>query len=466
MKFFFAVVAIALIFGAMVGGAILWDGSYYLYKALDTGEPYAPHGRFINVPLQWPVIWASQVIGDVNVLKTLFGLMYALVPLGSLLIAWWIVRRSQPALFIWAALGVGFGTLMLQLTFIAEAILVLHLFWPVLLGLLVPPRRRVYLVMALLSGVILFSHPFAILLFAFAMLTAFLVGWRYPDRRPQLWVWVAAFGAMMVVVVLRFVTMSDTYESERLTLETLQNTFNTSLTGVRFVGVMSIYAAAVLIFLVPLVKRAQPWLAQRWHIQARSLSQVLYGLELLCILLAGLVLVIWGTYPRLWQTALTFRTWALFVSLPFMLGAVLESLIHRPGWLPEPESLWRHRRRTAQMIGAVFLLVLVTQSLSWTNLDYRIRQAVAANPGACVPQSSISQQSAASLLGHWTMTPYSILLQGMQPQKVILRNELCETYPFKADLPIAEWDRRNWNSGRFDMHVLNEKLAPEQRSAR
>src|SRR5512138_3734116 len=108
MKFFFAVVAIALIFGAIAGGAMLWDGSYYLYKALDTGEPYAPHGRLINVPLQLPVIWASQAIGNINVLKTLFGLMYALVPLGSLLIAWWIVKGSQPALFIWAALGVGF----------------------------------------------------------------------------------------------------------------------------------------------------------------------------------------------------------------------------------------------------------------------------------------------------------------------------------------------------------------------
>ncbi len=465
MKFFFAVVAIALIIGTIAGGAMLWDGSYYLYKALDTGEPYAPHGRLINVPLQWPVIWVSQLVSNVNVLKVFFGLMYALVPLGSLLLAWWIVGKVRPSLFIWAALGVGFGTVMLQLTFVAEAILVLHLFWPVLLGLLVPPRRSVYVVMAVLSGVILFSHPFALLLFAFAALAAFVMGWRYPARRPQLWLWAAAFGALLVVVVLRFVTMSDIYESERLTLETLQNTFITSLTGVRFVGLISIYAAAAMIFLVPLIKRSQSWLAQRWHIQSRPLSHLLYGLELLCIILAGLVLIIWGSYPRLWQTALTFRTWALFVSLPFMLGAVLESLIQRPGWLPDSESLWPHRRRSVQVIGAVFLLVLVTQSLSWTNLDNGIRQTIAASPGACVPQSSISSQNA-ELLGHWSMTPYSILLQGMQPQKIILPDNICQTYKFASDLPIADWDHRDWNSGRFNMQILNERLVPQQQSAR
>jgi hypothetical protein len=465
MKFFFAVIVIALLFGIIVGGAMLWDGSYYLYKALDTAEPYAPHGRLINVPLQWPVIWASRIIQDVNTLKIMFGLMYALVPLGSLLLAWWIVKDSHPTLFVWAALGVGFGTLMLQLTFVAEAILVLHMFWPLLLGLLVVPRRSVNIIIAVLSVLILFSHPFAILLLSFAAATAFVMGWRYPERRPQLWVWTAAFGAGIVVVVLRFVTMRDTYESERLSLETLQASFYTSLTGVRFVGMFAIYAATALIFLVPLILHARRRFAERWDIQPRTLAQIMYGLEFASVLLAGSALLIWGGYPRLWQTALTFRTWALFVSLPFMVLAVVEALIQNSAWRTDLEGMWRHRRRTVQMIGMVFLIVLVAQSLSWVKLDNSVREAVAAAPGPCVPQSSIARQSA-SLLGHWSMTPYSILQQGAQPKKIVLRDELCQSHAFASTLPIADWDQRSWEGGWFDMRLLNEGLNVQQSSAR
>jgi hypothetical protein len=237
------------------------------------------------------------------------------------------------------------------------------------------------------------------------------------------------------------------------------------MTGVRFVGMLSIYAATALIFLVPLIMHARHRLAERWHIQSRPLGQIMYGLELGGVLLAGLALLIWGTYPRLWQTALTFRNLALFVSLPFMILAVLEGLIQGPGWRSDQEGMWRHRRRTVQMIGVVFLLVLVTQSVSWVKLDNDIRQTVAAHQGACVPLSSISRQSG-SLLGHWSMTPYSILLQGLEPQKIILRDELCQNYQFAANLPIADWDLRSWNGGRFDMRLLNQGLVVEQRSAR
>ncbi len=464
MKFFFALIAIALIVGVVVGGAMMWDGSYYLYKALDTGQPYAPHGRFINVPLQWPVIWASQLISNVNVLKVLFGLMYALIPLGSLLLAWWIVKDSRPTLFVWAALGIGFGTLMLQLTFVAEAILVLQLFWPFLLGLLVPPRRSVYIIMAILIIVILVSHPFAIFLLPVAAVAAFLMGWRYPERRLQLWIWAAALCAAIVIVVLRFITMSDIYESERVSLDVLQATFNTSMTGIRLVGVLSIYGATALIFLVPFILHGRQRLAQHWDVQSRSLSNVLYALELGGIVLAGLALLIWGAYSRLWQTALTYRVWALFVSLPFMGLAVLEGLIQGPVWKLDLEGMWRHRRRTIQMIGVVFLIVIVTQSLSWVNLDNGIRQTIAANPGACVPQSTIARQSA-DLLGHWTMTPYSILVQGMEPQKIVLPDSVCKSYQFTANLPIADWDQRGWNDGRFDMHLLNQGLVMVQHNA-
>ena len=103
MKFFFAVVAIGLIVGAIVGGATLWDGSYYLYKALDTSQPYAPHGRFIVgtlifqdmcvVPmvLVVPLLRPGSALGGVTTAVALAIGKAALVVVGTITVARFVV---------------------------------------------------------------------------------------------------------------------------------------------------------------------------------------------------------------------------------------------------------------------------------------------------------------------------------------------------------------------------------------
>ncbi len=460
MKLFFVLVSLALIVGAVAGGALLWDGSYYLYKALDTNVPYVPHGRLINIPLQWPVILISHFVTDINVLKLIFGLVYALVPLSSLLLSWWIVKDEKPELFVWCALGIGFGTLMLQLSFIAEAIIVIQLFWPVMLAIVIRPRRSVYVVVALLTSAIIFSHPFSIALYAFAAALAFAVGLRYRDRRRQSWMLALLFIALVVAAALRFSSIHDNYEADRLSLDALRSTFASSMAGLRLAALVSVYIAMGLVFFAPIVTRSQNRLIRRWQIQSRQLAWIIYALELGCIMIAGILLVIWAIAPRLWESALSFRTWALFVSLPFMGIAALEGLAKSPSNSPATDGPWSHRMRTVQVTGLVFLIILSIQSLSWVSLTSDLNQTLAQSPTACVPVSAIKQEHA-SALGHWSVTPYSILLQGMTPQKVVLIGDLCDTTQFADGLPIADFDTRNWTDGRFNMQLLAQRLATE-----
>src|SRR2546423_15486135 len=129
MRIYFLLVSIALCIAAMCGAALSWDGSYYLYKPLDTQSPFVLHSRPINVALQWPVLVASHITSDIRVLNAVFGLMHASVPLIALAASWWIVRNRAPGLFVWAALGICLGTLpgVFQLT--SDAIDVVQLFW-------------------------------------------------------------------------------------------------------------------------------------------------------------------------------------------------------------------------------------------------------------------------------------------------------------------------------------------------
>jgi hypothetical protein len=59
---------------------------------------------------------------------------------------------------------------------------------------------------------------------------------------------------------------------------------------------------------------------------------------------------------------------------------------------------------------------------------------------------------------HWTITVYSILLQGAAPEKVIMANS-CEQVDFSENLPLSSWEVQNWQSNRiFDLSHLEEKL--------
>src|SRR5918996_5328954 len=105
MRLYFGLMIVPLIFAAVSGAAMSWDGSYVLFKILDLQSPFPAHGRFVNIPLHWIVLLASRLTSDLTILQMVFGLVYASIPFLALVISWWVVRGHAETLFIWAALG-------------------------------------------------------------------------------------------------------------------------------------------------------------------------------------------------------------------------------------------------------------------------------------------------------------------------------------------------------------------------
>ena len=224
MKFYFGLVSAALIFAAVSGGSLLWDGSYYMYRIVDTHIPFERFPGSLTLILALPVLLATDLTNQIPVLQAVFGLTYALIPILSLALSWWIVRREAPALFIWPALGIGIGTLMLQLHFVAEPILAIQLFWPLAMAILTRLRRLVYLVVIVLSLAILFAHPLSVLLFGLAAIMALAVGWRDPVDRTQKGLMAIGMVGLAVAATIKYWPLQARFETEAITPAGVQGT--------------------------------------------------------------------------------------------------------------------------------------------------------------------------------------------------------------------------------------------------
>ncbi len=448
MRFYFAVISSALVLAAVSGGALLWDGSYYLYRILDTHIPVERFPGSLDTLLALPVLLAAGLTNQVAVLQAIFGLTYALVPILSLALSWWIVRRQAPSLFIWPALGIGVGTLMLQLHLVAEPIISIQLFWPVLMAILTRPRRQVYPVALLLCLALLFVHPLSIILFAIAGITTLVLAWRDPSDRLDRVLLAIGFGVLAAIAAIKYSPIQSSLASEGITPAGLQSSFDSSMMGIPTFGFLGIYAVTAILFIVPLLNSKLPsW----WKL-------LFYAIEFVGLVVIGGLFLMWAGDVRWWSSALSFKAAAFAVSLPFFSIAILETLVHGSAWFSSPESDWGHRNKATLLIGIIFAVVLCAQSLSWLSLSNQVRATMAEASATCISASTIPK-SARTPLGHWSATAYSLLLQGMTPAKVILTDDRCSQTDFSKGLPIAAWEVRDWQSGGFNMHLLSTQLA-------
>jgi hypothetical protein len=324
MRSIFVWTGLALFFAALAEGAMLWDGSYYLYCSLNSSGACISNDRWINLFVHAPVIFAARITTNTDLLKLIFGFTYALVPFMMLAICWWIVRKSAPHLFLWAAFGLGFGTLLLQLHFVAEAIISVQLAWPIFLAQLVPGRRSTHLVVAILAALLLVTHPFSIMLFVTAAVAAILIGSKVEQLRAEKWSWAVVLLCLAAISTLRLFLAPSAYEAQRISWSVLQEGFSAlrGLPGYAFAGV---YLAAGAAFLASSILRD------------RKVGRWLRSIQAVGILWAAICLLLWATHPHIWNASFSYRVIAPLMSTPFLALAGLEAflnILHRqPGRL-------------------------------------------------------------------------------------------------------------------------------------
>lgn len=457
---YFLLVAVGLYVAAFSGAALAWDGSVYLFQLLDDQRPFVPHYRFVNVVLQAPVLALSLVTSDLTVLRVAFGLVYTSIPLVVLAACWWVVRLRAPRLFVWAALGIGFGLMPGQFNFVGEASLAVLLFWPLGLAILVGLPRQQAPLAAVVTVLILVTHPVAAALFALAAAMSVVVGLRAPESRRALWTWALVFGGLVLATGLRLWLLRTPYEVEQSSPEILRWSFAVSVIGLPMLAL----SVAVVVATTILV-------AARFCGHSRIVT-AMRGAEIVGIALITLLLIRWAVDPDQWRWALKYGYWAPIGSLLFLGFAALEVHISRHTVKDTPQvdaaaardpihdPIWAHRVRTAQLVALSCSVVLIVQSATWLHLSNRLIESMTQSGWGCLPMSRLGWLDDTPLSSFATPA-YSVLLQGRTPNKVVLSGDACSTETFNRGVALHEFATRSLSQGWFNLQPLADVLERE-----
>ena len=450
---FFGLAAFALVMAALSGAAMAWDGSYQFFVALDSQEPYILHGqRYIVLVGQGAALVSSQFTGDVALLRILFGLGYALVPIGALLLSWLAVRDGAPWLFVWPTLAIGNAIQPGQQPLDYQAPNPAQLFWPLLLLVLVDAGSRWQPVVIVLALVLMLTHPSAIPMLGLAAAVALWLANRHAESRTRHLLQAGFLGVVTAAALVDFLINKSSYETEHLNLDTIVSSFRAAVFGPAIVALGLVYLAGMILIVLPLVRRGAVALPDR---EARLPR--LRAAALLAVAGAGVVLLIRAVILRWWWSSLDYRFWMLLGTLPFLGLAVLEGVLPR-SWGESFRAEMSIRSRIMLLAAVVFSVVLSANSLGWLRLTDRLENTLASRSEACIPMSSIDWIHKTAL-DHWSTTAYSLVLQGRRPTKIVLADEDACAAISPDHAPITDWYTRPWDDGWFDLEGLDQHLA-------
>jgi len=391
---------------------LAFDGAYFFFRVLDYHQFADFHRRFINIPLQIPLLAATHFTQNVLVFRLIFGAAYALVPAFSLATCWLLCRSRRPALFIWPAMSICIAGLPGQFYFVSECIISSTLMWPALLGVLLAGPAGVFPLVAIASIGAAVSHPCAALPLAFTLVVAIVSAMVRPQvRKTSLWF---AFGAA-ILLLARTITPLDDYESQKLSLQVVDLTLREAVFGWPLVALSFTFVAALICLRSP-----------------GSFARRFLAVPLV---LAGAALVVWAIRPADWMASWEYKYWVPPISLIFMAGAAFEGLRAED---PEQPQAPAARLSALPIIGGIFLLVLSIQSLQWGRMSRRLTQDLVDSDRGCVSLTSVAwiRQTA---MDRWSVTHYAADLQGRKPKTLLLAHErACEAFARTGDAMLVD----------------------------
>ena len=87
--------------------ALTWDGAGYVFNTIQRGHPAIPNNRYSDYPVLAVVSLLSFLTNDPCWLASIYGLLLAVLPLGSLLLSFHFLSSPElKALRVWPVLGI------------------------------------------------------------------------------------------------------------------------------------------------------------------------------------------------------------------------------------------------------------------------------------------------------------------------------------------------------------------------
>jgi hypothetical protein len=400
---FFFLVSAALAIASWCNDPLSYDGAYYMFHILDTQATLSPYGRFVNVPLQLPMLLVSHHTDNFTILRLVFSVSYGLVPAFTLTACWLICRKTKRSLFIWPALSMCLAGLPGQFAFYAEAIIGTNLLWPVLLCALTGFPLSFVPIAALATAGALFAYPaIATHLLCIAAVALWYAWTKSRAREREL-----LYGAGIAVLALvRILEPLSTYEKQTLSVRTLEYTLQSVFLGWPIIAVLATSLAAAAIV---------------WQNSLDRASRIAEYLALLSIGTAGLVLVFWALEPRNWIDAQGYRFWYPGIALLLMIAASVDALYGDDEYRNKTVQFWNV---SLIIISSAFFIVLSIQSIWWATLSHRLAATLQITTDRCISKSSLSWMQN-SPLHHWSSNYYALDLQSRKPGVLILDDDDC-----------------------------------------
>ena len=241
--------------------AMLWDGAYQFCDTLMAGRPFSFLSRFHSWVVWQPLALIAPHTDNYRLLRMLYGLPFCMAPLAGVALSWWLLRGTAPHLMVWVLFGTALAPLPGQIFMINDSIFQLHLFWPVLLGALLPLRRVQVWVVGTVS-VFQLSHPMGIGLCLFAAVAAVAVRhyrkgsfaneWgtnqsACKGMRSGRWVWAGWLVALALGGWVKLIVWPDNYAASEATVAQVMDTFAGGVRGLPLLGLAGVWAAGLLL---------------------------------------------------------------------------------------------------------------------------------------------------------------------------------------------------------------------------
>lgn len=433
-----AIFAVGLAVAAYFEAPLTWDGAYYLFSMLDSGEPFVAHHRIADRWIHWPVVWSLNLFDPLIIPRLVFSVIHVAAPVVALIGSWLVVRNHKPHLIIWPLIAIGMSTLPGQINFISEGIKSSQLMWPLLLAVLVGLPKTLLPWSLLLGAFLFYLHPAVVPIFIACGLSALAMSRVHGANRNTL---LASAFVMFVVAGLRFRQIADGYESSEMTWHTQQRQWENSAFGAPMWVLGGAGAIAIILLALPSMStRVQHIL--RWILPAIAVVGFvpLYG---------------WASESANWWNALEFRGPALATSMVAALGAFLATML--PYFRRETSIATGFLGPLGMVVAVGFSSVLIVQSSAWNDDVDKLNSTLSKSEQQCVPREMLPGMPE-SPLNLWSTNALSLLFGDLSPTKISMTAEQCRVNLATNDVFIAP----NWTpheATHFDFTMLERDMA-------
>ena len=447
--------AVAYIVAAFCLAVLTWDGAGYVFNSIQRGRPAIPNGRYSDYPFLAVISVCSLFINDARWLARIYGLVLAVLPLGSLVLSFHFLSGPKlRELRIWSVLGILLSVLPGQIFLVAEAVPLVQVAWAVWAIVAGEISGPCLLWLGVLNAFLFFLHPTAALVYAVTaglFLARARIGTGQPAETSENERQRAATSENETECEKRQgVEMPRAIERMRPPLDRQHRDLISVLARCRSISALphaDQWLALVFISLAAIrlwyalatansYERGEETFAQNYVAfrdawpSVRMLPFVYFlGLSVLggvtglipkriMMWLAGLslgVLVVdavgWATNPEVWVSAFSFRRFALVGTLPLLAMGAFHWQYENAMRTHEPQS--NNSGLGFIMLGsaAAFLLVFATQAFSWRQELTRF-QADLSRCNKPVATTDDLPWISRSPLNHWASTQLSCVVQG------------------------------------------------------